>query len=120
MPVSTAPAGYQCGVTIDDDRRPVRIRGDLDAVAAGELARRLRSITDRAEVVVDLRDVGFTDSAGLNALVAAHFDLAREGRVLRLVNVPSRLWRLLEMTGLDEVLHAGEEPATGAEPGGVS
>jgi anti-sigma B factor antagonist len=102
-------------VTIDDERRPVRISGDLDAVAADELTRRLRASPDRAEVVVDLRGVGFTDSAGLNALVTAHFDLAREGRALRLVNVPSRLWRLLQRTGLDGVLQVGGEAPPGAE-----
>ncbi len=102
---------------LDEDRRVIDVSGDLDVATARVLRDRIahRSDTtpgaDRAEgsvdrdVVVDLGGIGFTDSAGLNGLILAHYDCESAGTRLTLVHVPSRLRRLLELAGLDSVLH---------------
>jgi len=79
----------------------VQLRGDLDYAAQAEHAKTLAEIVDlRSCVVIDLADVDFIDSCGLAFLV----NLARaHDDPLRLVNVPDRILRLLQLTGLEDV-----------------
>jgi anti-anti-sigma factor len=70
-----------------------------------------------SDVRLDLQDLGFSDSVGLNALVRTHFDFTRGGRRLVLANVPARLRRLLELSGLDQVLYFEDDDDEKAAPG---
>ncbi|MGV9351577.1 STAS domain-containing protein [Streptomyces spiralis] len=83
-----------------------RVRGVMDYVSQLDLRRRLTQAIDRAQraVVLDLADVSFCDSAGLNVLLGARRQAERAGVVLVLACVPHRLHRILEMTGADQVL----------------
>jgi anti-sigma B factor antagonist len=79
----------------------VKLRGEFDFVAQVEHAEALAEIVDlRSRVVLDLVDLDFIDSSGLAFLV--RLARAHDGP-LRLVNVPDRILRLLQVTGLDEV-----------------
>jgi len=51
-------------------------------------------------VIADLRGVGFLDSAGLGALVAARTELRGRAGSLRLVAGPGRIAQVLRITGL--------------------
>ncbi|KUN79877.1 hypothetical protein AQJ66_27425 [Streptomyces bungoensis] len=55
-------------------------------------------------VVLDLSGVTFCDSAGLNALLAAHRIATSNRASLVLACVPPQLRRVLELTGADQVL----------------
>lgn len=102
---------------LDDNRHVIDVCGDLDLATARALRDRIAHRSDltpgaeRADgsvdrdVVVDLGGIGFTDSAGLNGLILAHYDCEAAGTKLTLVNVPARLRRLLELACLDSVLH---------------
>ncbi|MEV5012052.1 STAS domain-containing protein [Streptomyces sp. NPDC056159] len=92
-------------------RRPCRclvakVRGAMDYVTQPELRERLKQVIARAEraVVVDLTDVSFCDSAGLNVLLGAHREAEKAAVALVLACVPGPLHRILEMTGADQVL----------------
>ena len=61
-------------------------------------------------LVVDLRAVGFIDSAGLGVLVAANKRARREGRRLVLVKGPGPVANVLAVTGLDGALETTETP----------
>ena len=79
----------------------VKLRGAFDHAATVEHAEALREVTDlRSRVVLDLADVQFIDSSGIAYLV--RLANAQEAPV-RLDNVPSRIRRLLAMTGLTDV-----------------
>ncbi|MGV9350808.1 STAS domain-containing protein [Streptomyces spiralis] len=83
-----------------------RVRGVMDYVSQLELRGRLTQAIDRAEraVVLDLADVSFCDSAGLNVLLGARREAQQAAVVLVLACVPHKLHRVLEMTGADQFL----------------
>jgi stage II sporulation protein AA (anti-sigma F factor antagonist) len=58
----------------------------------------------RALVVVDMSRTRFSDSAGLNALVAVARQARAEGGEVRLVVVAGAVARLLALTGVDRVI----------------
>lgn len=54
--------------------------------------------------MLDLTDVSFCDSAGLNVLLGARREAEKAEVVLVLACVPHKLHRILEMTGADQFL----------------
>ena len=93
--------------TGDESLQVIVVDGDLDVATARDLRDQVAHRSTCGDVVVDLGAVGFTDSAGLNGLIVAHYDCEGRGIRLTMVNVPIRLRRLLELAGLDSVLHLG-------------
>lgn len=97
------PSGDANGV--EDNR--IEFKEDLDLSTAGILHDQI--VTARSgkmrpgTLVVDLREVGFMDSVGISLLVSAYKRVTEDGTTVRLV-LPSRLRRLLEISGLIEVL----------------
>ena len=90
----------------DGDTTLVVLSGELDMHSADQLSTAVADAVDPAtrEIDIDARDLSFTDSAGLRALLLAHDNAEANGAVLRLTHVSHHLDRLLDMTGLREVL----------------
>jgi len=92
-----------------------RLTGDLDLACLA----RVREAFDRAlasgapVMVVDLAEVGFCDSSGLNLLLQARLDAEAAGVVLRLAAPPPAVTRVFELTGAGGVfsVHASVEEA---------
>jgi anti-anti-sigma factor len=88
----------------------VVLSGELDMHSAGHLSSALESALAIArsestdEIGIDARGLTFTDSAGLRVLLVARETAEADGVVLRLTHVSDHLDRLLEMTGLREIL----------------
>jgi anti-anti-sigma factor len=84
-----------------DDREAVlAASGEIDISTVDDLRRRLRDAIEAAgerEVVVDLGDVSFIDSSGLEALVLGMQRLAPRRLTLR--RPSAAVHRLLEVTG---------------------
>lgn len=55
------------------------------------------------DVVFDLEDVRYIDSACIGEFIAAQISLGRRGARLRLVRVPARILELLKLAGLDGI-----------------
>jgi anti-sigma B factor antagonist len=55
------------------------------------------------DVVFDLNDVRYIDSACLGEFIASQITLGRRGARLRLANVPDRIMELLRLAGLDGI-----------------
>ena len=55
------------------------------------------------EVVFDLQDVRYIDSACIGEFIAAQITLGRRGSKLRLAKVPDRILELLKLAGLDGI-----------------
>ncbi|UQX88138.1 STAS domain-containing protein [Jatrophihabitans telluris] len=88
------------------DAHPVvDVRGEVDVHTASHLRDRLTQVIDStdAPVVVDLSSLGFIDSTGLGALVAARNHSEERGSALLLVCNSDRLLKLFRITGLHEV-----------------
>ena len=82
-----------------------RVEGELDLATAPVLASHLAPLPDgTADVVVDVSRIDFVDSTGLSVLVQAHHTARSAGRRLVLVSPSLRVRRLLEITGLDDVM----------------
>lgn len=101
----------QRAVTFAVDHREgalvVWIGGELDLLTVPDLrvcvADAIAQTT--GSVVIDLTDVGFLSSAGLQLLISVHSDLAAEHRTLGLVTGDNRpVVRPLQVTGLDQLL----------------
>lgn len=89
----------------------VRAPEEIDIANAGGLkAALLEAIgleatgPGRALVVVDMSRTRFSDSAGLNALVAVARQARAEGGEIRLVVVAGAVARLMALTGVDRVI----------------
>jgi anti-anti-sigma factor len=88
------------------DPSVVVLRGELDMATAPAVAvtvaSRLRA--GCRHLTIDLSDVTFMDSQGLNALLKAHVDLTTEGGELRLRAPSKAASSTLRLAGLDRLL----------------
>lgn len=82
----------------------VAVSGEVDVYSAPALRDGLTELLEAGtSVVVDLSDVGFLDSTGLGALVAARTTASEHGAQLSLVCTHQRILKLFTITGLDGV-----------------
>jgi anti-anti-sigma factor len=81
-----------------------RLAGELDIAAAAGLTQELAQIGDgtRFRVVVDLSELTFIDSSGLNALVNAARTVESKGGWIVFSNATQHVARVLEIVALDE------------------
>ncbi|MGW1987891.1 STAS domain-containing protein [Streptomyces collinus] len=84
----------------------VRVAGEIDHDSAGPLihALGLGEVGVPPRVVVDLREVPFMDSSGINVLLGAHRDITPAGGWLRLAGVQPSVLRTLELVGIHHIL----------------
>ena len=113
------PFQLEC-IAAGGDRAVLRIDGDIDAWTAPQLRERVRDLAGSGTVhlIADLRGVGFLDSAGLGALVAARKELrGREGSLM-LAAGAGRIVQVLRITGLTDAfaLHSCVLEAVTADP----
>jgi anti-anti-sigma factor len=87
----------------------LRLVGEIDMDTSAILRRRLES--DLSVTVLDLRDVTFIDSTGLNVLIHANRDRG-DGLVLR--SPTGAVSRVLELSGMDRVFRI-ERPELAAD-----
>jgi anti-sigma B factor antagonist len=93
------------GEHIVDGRLVIEVRGEADVHSAGHLRDRLTSRIDTGSknLILDLSQLGFIDSTGLGALVAARNHAEAHNADLKLVCASERLLKLFRITGLVEV-----------------
>jgi anti-sigma B factor antagonist len=91
----------------EGDAVRVSLAGELDVASAGKLDEAIRQAeeSDARAIVVDLTDLGFTDSTGLSVLLGAHSRNREEGRRLTFVaSQHDAVTRLLAITDTTEML----------------
>ncbi|WP_369275707.1 STAS domain-containing protein [Streptomyces sp. R11] len=83
-----------------------RVSGEMDFVTEPVLRPQFKELIARAGrfIVLDLSGVSFCDSAGLSLLIGAWKQAEPSGVVLVLACVPEHLRRVLQMTGMDQIL----------------
>ncbi|MFF7241726.1 STAS domain-containing protein [Streptomyces collinus] len=96
----TAASTTVDGVTV------VTVTGEIDHHSAAPLTRALHpdGLGKRPRVVVDMRQVTFTDSSGINVLLTAHRDLTQADGWLRLASVQESVMRTLKIVGVDMIV----------------
>jgi anti-anti-sigma factor len=88
------------------------LAGELDLASGPVLEEELeRAIGGDAEqLIIDLRALDFIDSTGLSLFVQANQRMQSGGRRLGLVRGGSQVQRLLEVTGIADVLAVADTP----------
>jgi anti-anti-sigma factor len=99
--MSTPPFHLQ--TTHDGTVSTVRVVGELDALSAPELRECFISCAHDGQdrVLVELAELDFIDSSGIEALLIGHQRLRAQGGQFLLKEPPPRLSAILEITGLD-------------------
>ncbi|WP_079178779.1 STAS domain-containing protein [Streptomyces humi] len=88
-----------------DGIRVVTLSGEIDHDTGDTLRRALEtSGVPRPRTVVDLHQVTFMDSSGINIFIAAHRALSEAGGWLRLAAVNESVMRTLSIVGLDVIV----------------
>ncbi|MER7928659.1 STAS domain-containing protein [Streptomyces sp. NPDC096057] len=88
-----------------DGIRIVTPAGEIDAETAPALRRALDvQAAPEHRVVLDMRDVTFLDSAGINAIIKAHQALTAAGGWLRLAGTTDPVMFVIKLVGLDTAL----------------
>ncbi|MFG1677683.1 STAS domain-containing protein [Micromonospora sp. NPDC049282] len=84
----------------------LRLVGELDLGTAGELNTAIDRLVaeGRRELLLDLTELTFCDSTGIAAFVRGDNLVAVDGGWLRLTGATGRVARVLQVTGLAEVL----------------
>jgi anti-sigma B factor antagonist len=84
----------------------LRISGELDVLTTPKLAAELNTIVRRStqDVVVDLREADFIDSAGLQILLGTQRRLSHASRRLRVICDEGPVKRVIELTRVGEIL----------------
>jgi anti-sigma B factor antagonist len=111
---SAARAGPSFGCsssTNGDGAAHIRLSGELDVATAGKVTRALSDALELArEVVVDLRDLQFIDSAGVHVLVEATAAARRVSRRVLVLPAPPLVHAVFELTGTADALQIAARP----------
>jgi anti-sigma B factor antagonist len=98
------------GVSVEGPSALVAVGGEVDSTTAPLLGVELDTALDRlagtpgAEVVIDLCEVTFLDSAGLSVLARGHRRAVSDGTRVRVLATNRAVARPLEITGLWDLL----------------
>jgi anti-anti-sigma factor len=85
------------------DAATVVVCGEIDLNSSDQLAAALTGLDDVPEVHLDLDGVGYMDSTGLRAVLAARAHREEHGAHLDVSRASTIVARLLEITGLGEM-----------------
>ncbi|MEU6587672.1 STAS domain-containing protein [Streptomyces sp. NPDC046881] len=92
-----------------DGIRVLSLAGEIDHHTGDTLRQALdASDSPRPCVVVDMRQVTFMDSSGINIFLAAHRALSEAGGWLRLADVGDSVMRTISLVGVDTVIDCRE------------
>lgn len=83
----------------------LHVAGEIDMVTSPELREHLAELAQEevAVVVLDLSDVRFFDSSGLNAVVGGHRLIRHHGGEVRIVCTERRVLKVFDIAGLTRV-----------------
>ncbi len=99
------PDRLQVTADATDEIHVLTPAGEIDHHTGDTLRQALDAIsTPRPRVVVDLHQVTFMDSSGINILIAAHRALTDAGGRLRLARPTAPVLRTLQIVGIDTVI----------------
>jgi anti-sigma B factor antagonist len=93
----------------------VRLSGSLDMYSFPRLDAQLKGLFDQGHyrIVLDCRELDYIGSAGLGALIGFTKQAREHGGDVKLLNVPERIAKIIELLGFTKVLqvHTTEENA---------
>jgi anti-anti-sigma factor len=103
MTIAERPFALTVDASVVGSAAVVRLWGDLDLVSAPKLDACLLALAGD-DVIVDLAEVTFMDTTGLDAIVVANRRANVAGRLFVLRAPSHHVMRVLEVTGLDRAV----------------
>jgi len=98
-----------------DNVQLVKLTGSLDMYSFPRLEGQLSAMFQQGHhrVVLDCRDLDYIGSAGLGALIGFAKEAREKGGDVKLLNVPERIYKIIELLGFTKVLqvHDSEDRA---------
>ena len=94
-------------MTVTDDLCVIRLAGEVDFANVDDISDWLLSAMDkspRPRIQIDLTDLDYVDSSGIRCFILAHRHAASRGVELSVVNPQLAVRRVLQATGVDQVL----------------
>lgn len=118
MVVPGLPNAFAITESVEPDGIRLNVSGELDVAVVGDLQSRLDSVARPGEtVVLDLSELTFIDSSGLNVLVTATKRAKRDGWHLRIERSLTRpVQRVVTMMGLSAVFWPESNPVDIQQP----
>ncbi len=96
----------------------IKLSGSLDMYSFPRLESQLSGMFEQGliRVVLDCRNLDYIGSAGLGALIGFAKQAREKGGDVKLLNVPERIYKIIELLGFTKVLqvHETEEAALGS------
>jgi len=93
----------------------LRLSGSLDMYSFPRLENQLNTLFSQGQyrIILDSRDLDYIGSAGLGALIGFAREAREHGGDVKLLNVPERIYKIIELLGFTKVLqvHNSEENA---------
>jgi anti-sigma B factor antagonist len=109
---------FDVRTTAAADRAVVALTGECDLEGRDEMTAVLLAAVGSARIVhVDLAGVTFLDSSGVHCLIVAHQAAERAGGRLYVGNAEGAVARVLEITGVGELLRAPAHRPTHEDAG---
>ncbi|MGW7256542.1 STAS domain-containing protein [Streptomyces sp. NPDC054834] len=99
------PGGLSVVSATTDGIRVLTLAGEIDHHTSDELRQALDvSDTVRPRIVVDMRQIAFMDSSGINLFITAHQAVTEAGGWLRLTGLARAVLRTLQLVGVDALI----------------
>lgn len=90
--------------TKEDGKLTVVVSGRVDTTTAPDLEKYINdNMNGITEMVLDLKDMRYTSSAGLRVLLKVQKTMSKQGS-LKLINVCSDVMEIFDMTGFSDIL----------------
>jgi anti-anti-sigma factor len=89
----------------------VRLGGSLDMYSFPRLENQLNNLFHQGQhrVVLDCQDLDYIGSAGLGALIGFAKQAREHNGDIRLLRVPDRIFKIIELLGFTKVLHVYQD-----------
>lgn len=103
---------FECRIRRGDGGAACELRGELDLMTAPRLREELRPLladTGIERLTIDLADLRFVDSSGLQALIDFRRELDARGATMAVVRPQRTVRMVLRMMGLEGVLDASDD-----------
>ena len=106
------PQDFGVSIVQVNGHAKVRVTGDIDLATAPEFRQRLEAVIAAGicNLDLDLSDVTFLDSRGLQVLLAVRQSLHDRHQRLRVLNPSKPVLRVFELSGMLEVLIDERQP----------
>ncbi|WP_206812795.1 STAS domain-containing protein [Paradesulfitobacterium ferrireducens] len=98
----------------------LRLKGDLDLRTADSLRVAIDTEIDKRgvrTVILNLQDVQFIDSSGLGVLLGRYKKLLPLGGKLKITNVPTHIFKIMELSGLPKIINFYPDETLASEEG---